>query len=136
MEWSSELELGNKEIDTQHRALFAQFNLLSRACHEEQGKELILDILDGVERHFLTHFDTEERLMTQHAYSGTQQQRQEHQKFIREIAAFRHTVQTRGISRKLAAMVTERMVMWVVRHIRNYDRQMVDFFRQDSGDDS
>ena len=123
LEWTDDLVLGVDEIDRQHRAMFDIFNRLSLACH---GTELrpLMEHLDALEHLVTLHFETEKRLMVEHAYPAAELQHREHVQFASAMAEVRRMADTGGPSRQLGAMVAGSMVQWIVRHIREYDREL------------
>jgi len=129
LEWCDDLTLGIDEIDRQHRAIFDHFNQLSLACHGGHGDAVVLNLLDFLEGHIHTHFETEERLMVQYGYPKRDTQIREHRQFAQDVGELRRKAESDGPSRMLAAQVAGNMVRWVVHHIRNHDTELVRYIR-------
>ncbi|NTW81189.1 MAG: hemerythrin family protein, partial [Geobacteraceae bacterium] len=114
------------EIDEQHQELFERFERLSKACQEGGGNEVVADLLCYLEEYVDHHFAVEERLMSQHKYQGLPEQRQLHQEFREKVVQLRDQFETEGASRSLAIVIDGSLVRWLIQHIGNTDRKMIE----------
>lgn len=133
VEWDSSLEIGDEVVDGQHRSLFALFNELADAP-EGPGDAIASDALLRLCDYVGTHFACEEELMRSHGYPG--HLAGPHQAQHREL-----TERTRELvlAHRAGGMDSIRDTVlllegWLVDHINDVDRALVDFIRcVDSG---
>ena len=94
IEWSGSLSCRNQEIDDDHKNLIRYYNNFFAACFSGVGAEVINETLSQVRVIHYTkyHFQREESLMLQHAYSGLAVQKKEHETFLRAILELREKV--------------------------------------------
>lgn len=125
--WDSSLELGVPEIDNQHREIFSCFEKLSMACQSGQGATVLDDVFSFLDDYSARHFSSEEALMQQHSYPGLAEQQEQHAHFRQEIEGLRNLPREAGNEHELALAIDRQLVRWLIRHIRNQDREMVEF---------
>lgn len=129
LQWDESLQLGNEEIDEQHKELFVRFEGLSQACQEGCGNEVVADLINYLEEYVEHHFAAEERLMQQHLYPGLSEHQQLHQDFRAKVVQLRERFKVEGATRDLAIIIDGSLVRWLIQHIGNIDRQMVDYLK-------
>lgn len=100
--WTSDLETGLSELDTDHKQLFGSANRLKQASTNTDFSELRSALLD-MQTEMVTHFDREEALMRDCKYDGAKEHWDEHQRLLAEIQkkidaldAFEESVSTFG----------------------------------------
>jgi hemerythrin len=125
--WDNNLELGVPEIDDQHREIFNYFEKLSTACQAGQGESVLDDVFRFLDDYVAHHFSSEEALMQQHGYPGLTEQQEQHALFRQEIEALRNQPREAGQEHELALAIDRQLVRWLIRHIRNQDREMVEY---------
>lgn len=121
MTWNSSFALGIDMIDNQHQRLFALINALHEAMKSGQGAEVQGRVLAELVSYTRTHFATEERLLSKHAYPDLAAHRQQHQAFTRKVQNYNEKASTGKVTLtvSLAAFLKE----WLVGHIQQVDRQ-------------
>ena len=82
IEWKSEWESGNEEIDKQHRELVRFGNELIFDVFSEQNKEKIEPKLDEFLNHVIFHFNSEEAILNKSKFSGTKEHSDTHKIII------------------------------------------------------
>ena len=82
IEWKSEWESGNEEIDKQHRELVRFGNELIFDVFSEQNKEKIEPKLDEFLNHVIFHFNSEEAILNRSKFSGTKEHSDTHKIII------------------------------------------------------
>ena len=118
--WGPMLEVGVKEIDTQHRKLVDLANELADAVRAGKGKDVAGKILNELVSYTQSHFSTEERLMTLHKYPGAAEHKQLHQDLIKTVSDFKAKF-LKGeatISEELMSFLRD----WLTKHIMNIDK--------------
>ncbi len=129
IEWQEDLVLGIQEIDEQHQEMFRRFAAFSDACQEEQGREQLMELLSFMQLYAQNHFASEERLMAEYAYPGVDEQKLHHAQFKRDLEEFAEKVSAGGPTQELALSVKGKLIRWLIQHIRELDRQMVEFVK-------
>lgn len=129
IEWQDDLVLGIPEIDEQHQEMFRRFAAFSDACQEEQGREQLMELLSFMQLYAQNHFASEERLMAEYAYPGADEQKLHHAQFKRDLEEFAEKVSAGGPTQELALSVKGKLIRWLIQHIRELDRQMVEFVK-------
>lgn len=119
IEWTAELALGIPELDRQHQHLYAIASALHEAMRAGRGESLpgILALL----RDFAdVHFAAEERHMRWRRYPGLGAHREEHARFVAEIARFEAEAAV-GVRPSLVVDVSIFLGAWMRDHIRGGD---------------
>ena len=126
--WGPMLEVGVKEIDTQHRKLVDLANELADAVRAGKGKEVLGKTLAELVRYTQTHFATEEKLMDQHKYPGTADHKQLHKDLVKTVSDFKAK-----FDKGDAALTDEIMNFlrdWLTKHIMNIDKALARDLKQ------
>jgi len=133
--WDDTFVLGIEEIDTQHQSIVEHFANFSKAVQDGSGKEILAEMAHFLVEYATLHFATEERYMQQYGYPRIEEQRSEHAEFSRDAQELVTRIQEEGASREMAIALTGKMVRWVIQHVRNHDRDMVNFVKARMGND-
>lgn len=89
MQWSDAFEMGDPEIDAEHRAFFDIINELSEAIRARTESARLAALCDLLVEHSAAHFLHEEEIMEQQGFGGLAAHRREHRRllaYIRERA--------------------------------------------------
>jgi hemerythrin len=129
LQWDDSLILGIEEIDNQHKSIFKHFSRLSEAVQSGVSKELIEEIVFFIYEYAQVHFSAEERYMVEYGYPRIDEQCREHEEFSRDAVEFKNRLQQEGSINEIAIAVSGKMVRWIIQHIRNQDRDMVEFIK-------
>lgn len=87
--WKKSYELKIPELDMQHRRLVGLINELSDAMMMRKGQRTLPHILDELSEYVNLHFASEEKVMEEFKYPGTEEHVQEHQEFIKKVLEFK-----------------------------------------------
>lgn len=136
IKWNETFVLGIDEIDTQHKSIIENFEKFSAAIQEGSASEMLLDMATFLTGYAKEHFATEERYMVQYHYPRIAEQRQEHADFTQDAEELLKRLVYEGSSREIAAELAGKMIRWVIQHIRNHDRDMVQFVKGCVADES
>jgi hemerythrin len=128
--WDESFVLGIDEIDEQHKSIVEHFTRFSEAVQDGSAKEVLAEMAAFLVEYAQLHFATEERYMQRYAYPRIAEQQREHADFTNDAEDLLKKIQEDGASRELAAALAGKMVRWVIQHIRNYDREMVNFVKE------
>ncbi len=128
-EWTADLAVGVAEIDSQHKALFAKLNDLSRMMSSGTANAEIPRVVDFLARYVVDHFATEERFMARYGYPSASSHKLHHQAFTRELAAVQREIATSGVSTGLILAVYKKATEWLVTHISKTDKILGAFIK-------
>ncbi len=82
IEWKKEYSVGVSKIDNQHKNIIKILNQAIGQQFSKQNEKEIEEILDNLQNYIKEHFKTEEDYMLKHQYTGYEEQRNEHNRFI------------------------------------------------------
>jgi hemerythrin len=127
-DWSESFRVEVKELDDQHRKLFAQVNDLSElvghsgmiAGHDAKKKELL--------EFTRFHFESEEALMEKNAYPRLEVQKKAHAELLARLERFVGAGERRV--RPRAETMVDYLKDWLIRHTLLEDLTYREFFRE------
>ena len=121
LEWKEVCSVCVKDLDDQHKILFALINDYSEAVTRQMTGESTKYILKGLADFARTHFSNEESLMQRHYYPGYTTQKAQHNRFIAMINAYLRRAEEG--SPTPPGEIKEFLKYWTVKHILAEDRQ-------------
>ena len=127
LRWDETMVLGIEEIDDQHKTIIEKFTWLSEAFQTGNGVEQIEEMITFLDEYVQLHFPTEDKYMLKYAYPKIEEQRKEHGEFTREVRDLKNRIQQDGASRELAFAASGKLIRWIIQHISNHDREMVEY---------
>lgn len=130
LQWDQSFVLGIDEIDQQHRTIVEQFASFSEAIQAGTAQTELSDMANFLVTYAQQHFATEEGYMERYEYPGIAEQRHEHLEFTADAHELLSRLEEDGASRELAVAMAGKLVRWVIQHVRNHDRVMVDFVKK------
>lgn len=130
VQWREHLSVGVEEIDEQHRRLFAAFNDFVAACDGGKGKDEVTRLFDFLDAYVVTHFAAEERLQRRLAFPDYERHREQHQKFMHDLADMKERLSSEGPSLPLVITTGRVMAGWLIEHISGMDRNFGKFARE------
>ncbi len=130
LQWDDSLLLGHEEIDNQHRSIFAQLEKLSQAVQAGSPESILEELAIFLFEYTRVHFATEDKVMVEYDYPRIEEQRQEHGEFSRVANDLKSRIGLEGISREMAIEMSGKLFRWVVQHIKNHDRDMVNYVKE------
>jgi hemerythrin len=133
-EWSEDLSIGVEQIDNQHRELFKRIGSLRWAIRNGQGRGALLETLAFLEEYVDAHFTAEEALMQQHNYPGIDEQRKEHEEFLKQLFDFREKLTDMEIEGEFTAFleieIERKLSGWLAEHIGAIDKKLGAFLTE------
>lgn len=118
--WTQRYSVNIAVLDRQHEALFDTLNELKDALTGGHGAAVADDVLKQLSDYAFTHFATEEKLMTEHAFPGLETHRAEHKKFAQTIEKFQEDYQTGKTGVPVEIMLF--MQSWLQEHLLKTDK--------------
>jgi hemerythrin-like metal-binding protein len=123
MNWDASLHTGHEKVDSDHKRLVDLINRLGDAMAKGQGKDVCGKVLNELVTYARTHFSTEERLMAVHDYDGQVDHKGQHERFIRDVAAFKARFDSG--SAMLSISILNFLKTWLADHIKLSDKEFV-----------
>jgi hemerythrin len=127
IDWGTELGVGIRDIDEDHRKLVGMINDLHSAMGGGKGKEAMEGILAGLVDYTKTHFAREEQLMQKHAYPGYLGHKPKHDDFTKQV------VELQSRLREGKTIVTVQVMNflkdWLTTHIMDTDKLYAPYFK-------
>jgi hemerythrin-like metal-binding protein len=126
-EWSDDYLTGDELVDEHHRTLFGFVNELYDAIQEGRGRAALEPTLTKLWEYTAMHFAVEEQLMAQEGYPDIEAHRVQHREG-------RHLATGLMDRYRLAATIlpsalSQELAGWLVRHISDHDRRMIQWLR-------
>ena len=124
--WSSNLELGFKEIDQHHKKLVDLINLAYDSYMVNLPDSTIQEVISELIDYAFVHFKFEERYFARFGYENTVDHINEHHFFISKINQFQKDWHNGSKQKKQE--VVDFLEKWLQYHILNSDKKYVDCF--------
>ena len=121
IEWKNVCSVSVKELDDQHKILFALVNdyhdAISRGANAKDAK----NVLQGLIRFAHAHFGDEEKMMLRHDYPGFAAQKAQHSRFVTIIGDYlKRADEGRPAP---PAEISDFLRYWVIKHVLAEDRR-------------
>ena len=123
--WDDTLDTEDAGIDAEHKELARLFNRLREAVEGGEGKAACVKVLDDIVAHTESHFESEQRLMTQHAYPKREQHAAEHAMLIRQVLDYKENFDPDSAASRSALMHFPDV--WLTYHILFSDKEAAAF---------
>ncbi len=122
IKWDESCRVGVKELDDQHKNLFAICNRLIRLVTEnrveEVGRETIAELIDYTEK----HFSREEELMRKAGFAESKEHHEEHKKMLNDVLLFKSNYLARNLDQ---SAVSQFLIEWILHHVKGIDRNYI-----------
>jgi hemerythrin-like metal-binding protein len=126
-QWSDQLSLGIPEIDGQHRGLLEIINELWDAIVAKADMQRVTHILNELELYTHAHFTAEEALMRVEDYPSFRAHREEHKRFINQVASAKTKL---AGGEFLGLDLLRYLTDWLVKHIQGGDKDYAKFIAE------
>jgi hemerythrin len=128
MEWTEDLSVGIREIDSQHQKLIGLINTLHDAMKSGQGKQALESTLQELAGYAVYHFRTEEEYMQKFHYPEYVTHKNVHDAFVRKVSDFQKEFSANRLGLTLDVMNFLRD--WVSTHIKGTDKRYTATFQK------
>jgi hemerythrin len=121
LEWHESYSVGIKQFDQEHARLMQLINVLHEAMRTDKAPKIMFGFLIELKKYAETHFDNEERLLTQFNFPDIQAHRNEHLIFFEKVQKYQFQLEHKKIpsAMPLMAFLTD----WLTRHIMRVDKK-------------
>ncbi|MDR0832530.1 MAG: bacteriohemerythrin [Bacillales bacterium] len=132
-DWNSSFELGNKEIDEQHKSLVDEVERLSDRIEKgDIDKTQILQSLNFLVNYAVEHFRSEELISKQYNYPNRNYHNSVHDEFkkkVGEVAEQYTNLNDEKKSLELAKDICHFLSQWLQNHIKGDDFLLFQFIK-------
>ena len=128
VQWTSSMDLGISEIDSQHRMLVDYINDLHNAMSNHRSAHELLEILHKLRNYTSTHFRDEEKHFVHTEYPLVKDHLQIHRDFEAKVDEVERGIKegTVTLSMDLLSFLKD----WLVKHIMGMDAQYVSYVKK------
>jgi len=129
IEWNEEFEVGNPQIDDQHRIFIDIINRIGHALLNSDDTEYQSSLFLELNAYARFHFLSEENLMKELAYPDYEKHMVEHAELL-ELLTNREMASGAGLANIKPTDVINFLVNWFLLHSQNDDKILADFISQ------
>ena len=127
LEWEEKYSVGVKELDDQHKQLFAVINELLDAIDSNKTKERIDIIINGLVEYKTFHFDTEEKYFKKFNYKEAEDHIAKHKEFNAKFEALRKKYPN-GYTVEFSFELADFLEDWLINHLMTLDQEYKECF--------
>lgn len=120
MNWSDNLSVDVKEIDSQHKKLIRMVNDFYDGIQADDTRALGR-LLTSLVIYAVYHFQTEEKYMDKFKYTDTADHKREHQLFVEKVADIKKRFDEGRLV--LSVEITNFVKEWIVKHVMGSDKK-------------
>ena len=128
--WDKKFELGNIQVDRQHKSLCDMVNNLIRQCEQGKAAEMVEETIAFLTDYTTHHFDSEEALQLEIGYPGYIEHKKIHEDFKITVGKILQSYKENGSSDQLAIDIREILIEWLLDHIQNEDMKIGAYIRR------
>ena len=132
--WDKKYELGNNQVDSQHKSLCDVVNNLIRQCEQGNTTEAVQETLTFLADYTTYHFNSEEALQIKIGYPGYKEHKKVHEAFKATVVKLIENVRQYGTSENLANDIREVVLKWLINHIQNEDMKIISYMHRQEED--
>lgn len=126
--WCEAYEIGDAEVDVQHRGLIEKINRLELQLHAsnptKRELEFLLQLVEDLQIYVDIHFTHEEACMARHRCPAAAQNRADHARFRRTIDQFKARADATGFNLQLVRELHTLAHDWISAHILGVDQHL------------
>lgn len=126
-EWTEDMTVGERNIDSQHQKLLGQVNNIISAVSNGAGAKEIEESLSFLDAYVKEHFSYEEEYMRKNNFPQIEEHTKYHTDFAGQYQEFKKKF-TEGADMNQLLIEIEKFVgMWWIEHIGIEDRKYYEF---------
>lgn len=128
LEWEEQYSVGVKELDDQHKRMFATINKLMEIINSGKTEEDLGSIIESLINYKIFHFATEEKYFKEFNYEGAEEHIQKHQEFNTKLISLKEKYPTYTI--EFAFDLVNFLEDWLIGHLMITDRKYIECFHE------
>jgi len=133
LEWQPIYSVNVKEIDEQHKKIFAILNqiftLKKNLAQSIPTREEVSKVLNELKDYSIYHFGTEEKYFKEFNFPDQTTHIAQHEQYKKSLSELEKKWETSAIS-EVVGELADFLQGWWLGHIQNSDVQYTDFFNQ------
>lgn len=129
LEWSKAFELGNYELDSEHRSIIDNYRRLHQEVKNGMGLEYYAELLSFLENYVNTHFIHEEDMMKESEFPYLDLHRKLHEEFALIIEDYMEKMRIVGASYPDLIQISLLVKNWLLHHILVEDKKFADHLK-------
>ena len=119
--WDERYSVGVKELDEQHKQLFKMLDNLFESMDTAINSRTVSEVLAGLKKYALVHFETEERYMSECGYTDMENHKWEHEQFRKKVD---NLCSGRAARPELVLTdILDFLYTWLTNHILSCDKK-------------
>ncbi|MDR2035934.1 MAG: bacteriohemerythrin [Coriobacteriales bacterium] len=130
--WDKKFEMGNAQVDWQHKNLINMVNNLIRQCDHDMGVEAVQEALAYLADYTVHHFESEEALQLELGFPEYKSHKRYHEDFKTTVEDLTQRFAKDGSTEDLAKDIHDIVITWLVDHMVNQDARISKFMRTKS----
>jgi len=128
IKWNDRYSVNIPSIDEEHKEFFAIIGELGAAMKKGETNAILGETLDRLVQYAGKHFDSEEKLLSEHNYPLKDEHKAAHDEFIHKIREYN------DLFRKGSNIISVQLIGffsdWLVKHIMHEDQQYAKFLAE------
>jgi diguanylate cyclase (GGDEF)-like protein/hemerythrin-like metal-binding protein len=128
LEWKNEWNSGDEDIDREHRELLELGSKLINISQAGYGNVEIMEQLDMLLAHIITHFENEEKILKQIGYGGYSEHQALHKDLVAKALLLKESCLSNSI--KQSAFFSFIVDDVVIEHMQNEDSKFFPYVRE------
>lgn len=130
--WNDSISVGDATIDSQHKKLIDQINVLMKALSNTDQQQAVTDAIKFLSIYITQHFAYEERFMRRHEYPEVDAHTELHDGFVKTYEKFKAELRS-GDSSGLLEKVQKFLADWWWYHITIEDKKYQKWITENPG---
>jgi hemerythrin len=122
--WDKSLEVGNQQIDDQHKQLVEALNDFLKARDEKRSNSELKKSLDFLNDYTIKHFFDEEQLQRKYGYPDYENHKKLHDGLKKVVRDLQVQLIMKGSSEALFDEVQTKVGDWLIAHIKTQDTRI------------
>lgn len=90
--WRSQMSVGNRIIDDQHKYLICLMNTIELALRDNKNKDILKTAIDQLFEYTEYHFDQEERIQQRMKFPKALEHKEEHKKILNDLNSIKQQI--------------------------------------------
>ena len=125
IQWQPELSTHNREVDGHHQEMFRYIHNLVEACKEERSGEVIVEMVQFLNRYVDTHFSVEEKLLSDSRSPELPEHLRQHEELRGKLSVLTRECAQDGVNLSVVTNTLKLTYLWLKDHIQTMDQKMI-----------
>lgn len=126
IEWKNAYSVGIKQIDEQHKKLFAHINNLYSSMTEGKDKQILEALLNDLAEYVYYHFGVEEKYFEEFNYEEKKNHVLQHKMYTDKIKSFQEA--HKNNQNFLSFEIIDFLENWILEHVTGEDKKYTKCF--------